>query len=294
MTDTLVALRHKLAEARQLASVVRAMKAVAAASITEYEAAVAALAHYQRAVEVSLGACLRRDGPGPPSSPAAARDAPLGALVFGSDQGLVGRFNENIGDLALRTLRDLPGPKWLWTVGERITSYLELGGLTVRRQFSTPGSVAAIAGFVTEVQLEIEGLVAAGHCSEVLVFCNHPEEGARYVGDKRRLLPLDREWRSRLAACAWPTPRAAEVLGDTSATLAGLVREQLFISLYRACAESLASENGSRLEAMQRAERNIESVSTDLQRSSNRLRQTSIDTELFDVLAGFNSLTHPP
>ncbi len=290
MSDTLGALRHKIAEARQLASVVRAMKAVAAASIAEYEAAVAALAHYQRALEIGLGECLRQGG-ADPARVAVARDAPVGALVFGSDQGLVGRFNESIGELALRTLHDLPGPKLLWTVGERITSYVELGGFTVRRQFATPGSVAAIAAFVAEVQLEIEGLVAAGGCSEVLVFHNHPDEGARYAGGKQRLLPLDRQWRNRLAAYAWPTPRAPEVLGNTATTLGGLVREQLFISLYRACAESLASENGSRLEAMQRAERNIESVSSDLQRTSNRLRQTSIDTELFDVLAGFNALT---
>jgi F-type H+-transporting ATPase subunit gamma len=39
------------------------------------------------------------------------------------------------------------------------------------------------------------------------------------------------------------------------------VREYLFISLYKACAESLSSENGSRLVAMQSAQKNIESLS---------------------------------
>jgi F-type H+-transporting ATPase subunit gamma len=80
------------------------------------------------------------------------------------------------------------------------------------------------------------------------------------------------------------------VLGGRTASLAALVHEQLFISLYRACAESLASENASRLEAMQRAEKNIESVCDDLGCSLNRLRQSSIDEELFDVVAGFNAL----
>jgi F-type H+-transporting ATPase subunit gamma len=41
---------------------------------------------------------------------------------------------------------------------------------------------------------------------------------------------------------------------------------------------------------MQRAEKNIESVSNDLRHSLNRLRQSSIDEELFDVVAGFNAL----
>jgi F-type H+-transporting ATPase subunit gamma len=88
----------------------------------------------------------------------------------------------------------------------------------------------------------------------------------------------------------WPEGRLAQMLGDRDASLNALIHEQLFISLYRACAESLASENASRLEAMQRAQENIESVSDEFQRSLNRLRQSSIDEELFDVVAGFNSL----
>ena len=62
-----------------------------------------------------------------------------------------------------------------------------------------------------------------------------------------------------------------------------LVREYLFVSLYKACAESLASENASRLAAMQRAEKNIDDLVGTLNQTFRRLRQTSIDEELFDV-----------
>jgi F-type H+-transporting ATPase subunit gamma len=60
MSDTLANLRHKLGSAHQLASVVRAMKAVAATSIAQYEAAVTALADYSQCVELGLSLCLRR------------------------------------------------------------------------------------------------------------------------------------------------------------------------------------------------------------------------------------------
>ena len=69
------------------------------------------------------------------------------------------------------------------------------------------------------------------------------------------------------------------------------VREYLFVSLFRACAESLASENASRLAAMQRAEKNIDELLEDLNRSFHRLRQSGIDEELFDVISGFEALT---
>ena len=70
-----------------------------------------------------------------------------------------------------------------------------------------------------------------------------------------------------------------------------LIREYLFISLFRACAESLASENASRLAAMQRAEKNINELLEGLNRTFHRLRQSGIDEELFDVVSGFEALS---
>jgi F-type H+-transporting ATPase subunit gamma len=76
-------------------------------------------------------------------------------------------------------------------------------------------------------------------------------------------------------------------------TLQALIREYLFISLFRACAESLASENASRLAAMQRAEKNIDELLEDLNQTFHRLRQSGIDEELFDVISGFEALAAP-
>ena len=81
-----------------------------------------------------------------------------------------------------------------------------------------------------------------------------------------------------------------EVLGDGVATLRALVGEYLFISLFRACAESLASENASRLAAMERADKNIHDLLEQLHGSFHQLRQTGIDEELFDVISGFEAL----
>jgi F-type H+-transporting ATPase subunit gamma len=89
---------------------------------------------------------------------------------------------------------------------------------------------------------------------------------------------------------AWPSKRLPEVLDGGTAPLLAFVREYLFVSLFRACAESLASENASRLAAMQRAEKNIDELLEDLNRSFHRLRQSSIDEELFDVISGFEAL----
>jgi F-type H+-transporting ATPase subunit gamma len=60
--------------------------------------------------------------------------------------------------------------------------------------------------------------------------------------------------------------------------------------LFQACAESLNSENASRLAAMQRADKNIKDILEDLNRQFDSMRQASIDEELFDVVSGFEAL----
>jgi F-type H+-transporting ATPase subunit gamma len=54
MSDTQVSLRCKIDGAVKLESVVRTMKAVAASSIGQYEAAMRALADYEHSVELGL------------------------------------------------------------------------------------------------------------------------------------------------------------------------------------------------------------------------------------------------
>ena len=80
-------------------------------------------------------------------------------------------------------------------------------------------------------------------------------------------------------------------MGGGTATLRALIREYLFVSLFRACAESLASENASRLAAMQRADKNIDELLENLNGTFHRLRQSGIDEELFDVISGFEALS---
>ena len=129
---------------------------------------------------------------------------------------------------------------------------------------------------------------------EVYVFHNHPKFGAVYEPVGERLVPLDHAWQHKLAAMAWPTKNLPEVIEGAKSALPAFVRGYLFVLLFQACAESLASENASRLAAMQRAEKNIEDILEDLNRTFRRVRQESIDEELFDVISGFEALTGRP
>ena len=292
MSDTTESLRRKIGSANDLQSVVRTMKALAASSIGQYEQSVLALQDYYRTVELGFGACLRASvaetsmaGPIAPVRPEATS-----AIVFGSDQGLVGQFNDVVADFAIKSLKAQSGNLQVWAVGERVQARLADAGLPLLGLFSVPSSVQAIAPLVGQIQIESEAHRTASGALGLWVFHNRPQSGALYEPVSQRLLPLDRQWRQGLIDTPWPTPNLAEVMGGRGATLRALVREYLFISLFRACAESLASENASRLAAMQRADKNITDLLVELQATAHRLRQSGIDEELFDVISGFEAL----
>ena len=292
MSDTLASLRRKIGGAGDLKSVVRSMKALAASSIGQYEKSVLALADYDRTVELGLAVCLRnREAAAQEAGRPAAGAEVVNAIVFGSDQGLVGQFNDVLADFVAKTIDPFPGEKKVWAVGDRVHARLTDAGLTPVGLFAVPKSVSAITPLVGQILVESEAHHGQGEIGQLFLFHNRPNVGAAYEPVSQHVLPLDEKWRLRLAHLPWPTRNLPEVIGDRERTLRALVREYLFVSLFKACAESLASENASRLAAMQRAEKNIDELVENLNQTFRRLRQTSIDEELFDVLSGYESLS---
>ena len=164
MSDTTASLRRKINSAGDLQSVVRSMKALAASSIGQYEKSVRALADYYRTVELGLGVCFRESAPtalaAEPKGQTVA--GAMGAVVFGSDQGLVGQFNDVVADYAVKTLAALPGKAQIWAVGERVHARLADAGLPLMGLFTVPNSVKAITPLVGQILVESETHHSAG------------------------------------------------------------------------------------------------------------------------------------
>ena len=290
MSDTAASLRRKIIGAGELQSVVRTMKAVAASSIGQYEKSAESLADYYRTIELGLGACFRESPPAPFGAES-KKALVSGAVVFGSDQGLVGQFNDLVADYAIETLATLRGNPKVWAVGERVHARLAEAGLPLMGLFNVPNSIQGITPLVGQIIVASEKRHNHGEITELYLFYNHHTSGATYMPVGQRLLPLDEDWRRKLVGLPWPTGILPETVGGVASVLRSLIREYIFVSLFRACAESLASENASRLAAMQRADKNIEELLENLTRTFQRLRQSGIDEELFDVISGFEALS---
>ena len=269
------------------------MKVLAASNIVQYEKAVSSLSDYYRTVELGLAVCFLEAGELTVTEKHwQSESEDIGAIIFGSDQGLVGQFNDSLSAFAVNMLKQLPGEKKIWAVGERMQSKLEDAGLAPSGIFPVPNSVNKITPLIGQLLIESDAFYENGLISQLYIFHNKPKTRTIYESVVQNLLPLDEKWRNNIAQLRWPTKKIPEALNGSEFTLQGLIRQYLFISLFRSCAESLASENASRLAAMQRAEKNIDEMLEELNRSFRRQRQRIIDEELFDVISGSEALSN--
>ena len=194
MSESTASLRRKIASAGELQSVVRTMKALTASSIGQYEKSVLALTDYYRTVELGLGACFRDGEPAASMAEGKGRtdaDA-IGAVVFGSDQGLVGRFNEVVVDDAVKALGPRTGKAQVWAVGERVHARLADAGLPLMGLFAVPTSVKGIAPLVGQIVVETETRRSRRDVTELHLFYNRPTSGAVYASNPSATAPAGR------------------------------------------------------------------------------------------------------
>ena len=283
-------LKRKIDTAQDLHSVVKTMKALSAVSIRQYEKAVVSLADYDRTLQMGLQILLKK-------SPQILLPKQqrfinhVGIVIFGSDQGMCGQFNDRITQYTLNQIDNLDVKEIrLLTVGARIRDRLTIAGKDSKICFSTPSSIEGITPILQEIVFKLERWRTLNHIEQILVFYNYLTSTATYRPNQNQLFPLSLTWLKELKEKPWKTNNLPTFTMSTESLASALFRQYFFVSLYRACAESLASENASRLASMQIAEKNINERLEELRAEFHHQRQTMITEELLDIVAGFEAL----
>lgn len=291
--QTTESLKRKIQSAQDLLGVVKTMKALAAVSIRQYQRAVESLAEYNRTVEMGLEIALKKMNKdvSPVRKASVHR---IGAIVFGSDQGLCGQLNAGIANYAMDEMAVLgikPENRSVICIGMRPADILEDMGQNIIEVLDTPSSTASITPMVQDITMILEEWRFRQQLEHVYLYYSEYISGANYRPKTLRILPVDQTWLESLRKKKWVSRTLPTFTMDWENLFRSLVREYLFVSLYRAFAESLASENASRLAAMQNAEKNIEERLEELFVQFHRQRQMIITEELLDIVAGFEALT---
>jgi F-type H+-transporting ATPase subunit gamma len=290
--EAIEALKRTIHVTEELHSLVKTMKVLAGLNIRLYERAARAVAEYNRTIERGLQVALQ-GLPEQAMPPRTAAGRKLGAIIFGSDQGMCGQLNDLIVKHGLRALARLAvrrEDQTVLAVGSRAAAQLEASGRLVDATLEVPGSTAGITATVHDVLVRIEEWHRGRGVEMVVLFYCRPLSGVFYRPCAIRLLPVDTQWMRSLQAQRWPSRVIPTYTMETERLFHSLIREYLFVSLFRAFAESLTSENASRLASMQVAERNIEDRLKELSSEFRQSRQTAITSELLDIVSGFEAL----
>lgn len=126
-------------------------------------------------------------------------------------------------------------------------------GYTPTRLFNVPNSVSAITPLVNQILVRSEEKREENPNYSFYIFHNSPGPGESYWKEGQKLFPAEEKWEVEISKITWPSQDLPQVIGEVESTFRVLIREYLFVSIYKASAESPASENASRLEAMQLA-----------------------------------------
>jgi F-type H+-transporting ATPase subunit gamma len=314
---TLETLQTQIRSIEDLRAVVRTMKALSMVHIRQYEQARTSLTDYNHTVELGLQALLHHrhfseTQMSLPLTTAYKNHGLVGVILFGSDHGLCGPFNEQIVTYALGQLQHHQIPldrRLVAAVGARLIPYLETAHQPIQTTFSLPSSLAGSLQLIQNLLLTIEQWrfrqpshpvtstsdemteeIPRPYVEHILLFYNQHLSTTAYQPFSLQLLPLDLSWLHQLEHRPWNSAAKPSLSMNWGPLFSRLIRQYLFISLYRAAVESLASENAARLAAMQAAEKNIEERLTDLNTEYRQQRQNAITEELLDIVSGFEAL----
>jgi F-type H+-transporting ATPase subunit gamma len=289
--ETLETLAETLDTIGDIQSIVRTMKSLSAVSIRQYEQAEKAISGYGTTVDLGLSALLqdrRARGLSLPDTIGSDTQAEA-VVVIGSDRGLCGRYNEIVTRRAIDRIGDRT--MHLAAIGAQAAVRLEGAGHSPDHLFLLPGSVGGLGTLVHSVIVTLERWMRDSDVGRISLIHNRREGRSRSVAVERALLPIpDSYLRDRLDT-DWPGNGLPFFRMDPERLLSSLVRQRLFVVLYRALAEALASEHATRLAAMQSAERNIEDRRNSLNSAYRRKRQETITRELLDVVSGFEAVS---
>lgn len=292
MTQTLEVLNRNTRTLESIRGIVHTMKTLSAINARPYEHAVRSVEAYHETILLSFRAFLHRNGP----LSLTQGDTPVQVLVvFGSDHGMCGSYNENVAAEVSRYLGTLDSKDDLphvLCVGAQLNDALIGRDVWAESYLLPPASsdgIGRLSGEIVTRLDEIRQKSPFGEIAVSLVFTEQISHG-QHAPRVKMLLPLDPSMFGNTEDRPWISRSLPDFTLPPSDLLAALIRSHLFASIFRASAEALLTENAARLSQMQQAEQSVDDRLVALKSETRMVRQTDITNELMDVIIGFEAL----
>ncbi|THD37396.1 MAG: F0F1 ATP synthase subunit gamma [Sphingomonas sp.] len=288
---SLKALKIRIGSVKSTQKITKAMKMVAAAKLRRAQEAAEAGRPYAQRIEavVSSLASQVTIGPSTPKLLAGTgKDQVHLFIVATSDKGLAGAFNTNIARLARRRAAEMIAEGKtvkFYTIGKKGRAVLNRQYRDLMIHSIEPGGLdkltfADARGYADDLIARFE----AGEFDVAHLFYSHFKSVLTQEPTEQQLIPV------AIPAASEVTLTPAEYEPDEEEILAELLPRNVAVQLFRAMRENAASEQGSKMTAMDNATRNAGDLINRLTIQYNRSRQAAITTELVEIISGAEAL----
>ena len=288
-------IRKRIRSVKNIRQITKAMKMVAAARLRRAQEAIIAARPYAQQLDGVIADLAERAG-GELSHPVlVARPVKKAEiLLLTSDRGLAGGFNSNVIRRVSRVLFETEGQHEtvLSTVGRKGNDFFRNRGYAIRKDY--PG-LATKPSYEAARQLaeELTQRFLSGEVDAVYLVYNEFVSVISQQVVQVQLLPLSGFGPSDVAETGASAPSTAvdfKYEPDRQAVLDSLVPQAVAVKVLRALLESVASEHGSRMSAMENSTKNASELIGKLTLHYNRTRQAVITKELVEIVSGAEAL----
>lgn len=287
--ETLDSLKKTLNTSKSIKQVVSTMKALSATSIKKYEKMVKILFAYKNNIELALQAMMIYGKNVNISDIDYFKNTGNKnlSIVFGSNQGLCGRFNDRIKNFVLEDIEDEIDKNEIIVVGERLYNLMSITKLNIIKSIYLPNLVEISSDTIFDILQIIDEKLKTKTINNIFIYYTANDGSTNGTLTKIRLIPIDKRILENAKNRVWPTNGMPYWQIKNEILMSDLLKQYISITLNNALANSIASEQKNRLITLQGAEGNIEELIKNKTQEYNQKRQTTITSELLDVITGF-------
>jgi F-type H+-transporting ATPase subunit gamma len=290
-------IKKRINSVKSTQQITKAMKMVAASRFRKAQAAILAARPYADKMQQVIGSlALREDPSAHPLLLQHQRKQRALVLVLGSDRGLCGGFNINVAKAAEQLIarrRDGFADYQVMGIGRKGCEQLKSRGVAYDQCHKDVTSEASYATAALLGQDVVTGY-QEGQFDAVYLIYNAFFSAIRQEVTVERLLPIAPTVPLAPVAPADPVDGGLSVEPlhepDRASVLSSILPKYIEVQIYRAFLESLASEHGARMSAMDSASKNASEMINSLTLQYNRVRQAVITTELVEIISGAASI----
>ncbi|WP_457623573.1 F0F1 ATP synthase subunit gamma [Persephonella sp.] len=266
----------KIKKFEDIGKIVLSMKSIASLNLQKAQNLINSIRDYEDEITKNLRNILTYF---PELSLSFRKDSKV-VVVFGSDQGLCGLFNEKIGHYVKSKFRNDPNLQGYILIGKKLDDVFR--EKTVKN-FPAPVDYESIYSYASELIEFLSDMFSDRKISEVYVAYNKFSGIGKYSQQIKKIIPFEIE---RTKTYKFPP------LTDTDPyiILTNLITEYLFSNIYKSYVESFLSENGVRLMNMDNASKSIEKNIQNLLVEKNYLRQEEITDEIQEIISAYKVL----